>query len=669
MNEHKFELVQKEWSNFINNREVNTSVVSPIIYASWERSKKYGVNPYTPLEKIIPTDESLEDLTRYEDLLPEYGEIINIISEIAEKTGLICRVANKDARILKIIANADIVKSNFKMGNYFSTIASESFLGTNALILSIKENKPIQILGPEHYNYYFHRINCSSAPIHNEKGEVIGCVNISTNSSEKVSMQTLGLAISIAEVLDNHLFINKMLEEQIIKNTMLEKIMENVPSGIIYFDERGMVKNYNNNILKLFGVREKDDEDSKVRSLSKYIGSLGCLKEDNEVSNKEYLLKIGGKTESFLVSKKNIHSPDKEQKGNIILVENTDSVLKLHDSLRANNAIYTFDHIVGESPNLQCAKRLSQKVARSSSSVIIYGESGTGKELFAQAIHNASFRKDKPFIGINCGAIPSELIESEIFGYEPGAFTGALKGGKPGKLEIASGGTLFLDEIESMPLSLQIKLLRALSLNRISKVGSTKEIPVDIRLISATKKDLLKEVERGNFREDLYYRINVVTIDLPPLREREIDIPTLANHFIGFFPSLGNIEIDPPFYDALMLYSWRGNIRELRNVIERAILFWETGEKLTIEHLPEHIKDNYLFNKIKDDFVKQREALGNTEEKGLLEIAEELAIETALKEEKYNISKTAKKLKISRSTLYQKVKKSKRLSKIMKEVS
>jgi transcriptional regulator with PAS, ATPase and Fis domain len=661
----KLKKIKEEWLKLINGQTVDTSVVSPLIYESWKRSMAYGVDPYTPLKKLIPPDEVIANLTSCEDLLSEYGEIIKVICEIATETGLICRITDRNLKALKVIASADVLKQNFQKGNFFSADASENVLGTNALCLSIKENKPVQVLGPEHFNYYFHEINCSAAPIHNEKGEVIGAINVSTNSFEKTDMQTMGLVISLAKVLDNHLYINKMLEDLTVHNATLHKIMECLPSGIIYFDEKKQVKNYNKKILELLRIDGDSGDDAVRKKILRYIVNLGCLEGNKEISNEEFLLKVEGKIESFLVSNKKIFS-GKEQKGNIVLVENTDNVLKLHGSLRGNSAVYTFDNIIGDNPNLQLAKQLAQKVAKSSSAVIIYGESGTGKELFAQAIHNASARKNKPFVGINCGAIPSELIESELFGYEAGAFTGALKGGKPGKLEIASGGTLFLDEIESMPLNLQIKLLRTLSIDRITRVGGTREIPIDIRLISATKKDLLKEVEKGNFREDFYYRINIFTLELPPLRERKNDIRTLADYFINSFSPLTNVQVDKIFYEALTLYKWRGNIRELRNVIERAILLLGNEKKLTLQHLPEYIQDAYLCAKLGNKIETQRTLYKENKEKGLMKIAEELAIEIALREEKGNLSKAARKLGIVRSTLYQKIKENKRLESVLK---
>ena len=253
---------------------------------------------------------------------------------------------------------------------------------------------------------------------------------------------------------------------------------------------------------------------------------------------------------------------------------------KNHD----NNTIYTFENIVGECEKMKEVKSLARQVAGLDTPVLLWGESGTGKEVFAQAIHNESSRSSEPFIGINCGAIPRELIESELFGYDGGSFTGARKEGGIGKLEAANGGTLFLDEVESMPLDVQIKLLRVLSTFRVTRVGSNKEIPIDIRIISATKKDLYIESEQGRFREDLYYRINTITLRIPPLRNRDGDIRMLADYYISKVKdSIGITELTIPesFYEMLDRYEWKGNVRELRNIIEGQCLFHKTLAYLT----------------------------------------------------------------------------------------
>jgi two-component system response regulator AtoC len=247
--------------------------------------------------------------------------------------------------------------------------------------------------------------------------------------------------------------------------------------------------------------------------------------------------------------------------------------------------------LIGESPAIVSLYQVLDRVADTPTTVLVTGESGTGKELVARALHESSQRRERPFIKVNCAAIPRDLVESELFGYEKGAFTGAA-GSKPGRFELANGGTLFLDEIGTIPLEMQVKLLRALQESEFERVGGIKTMKVDVRLVAATNSDLKREIAQGNFREDLYYRLNVVPIHLPPLRERDRDALLLARHFVDKFDArLGkHVSGFEPEVEALLLsYPWPGNIRELENVIERAVLFCDVG-KLRLADLPEEIR-------------------------------------------------------------------------------
>ena len=318
---------------------------------------------------------------------------------------------------------------------------------------------------------------------------------------------------------------------------------------------------------------------------------------------------------------------------------------------------YTFSSILGESEAISQSKKIAKRAAKVDTSILIYGESGSGKEVFAQAIHNESGRRNKPFVAINCGAIPKDLIESELFGYEAGAFTGAAKEGKQGLLEYASGGTLFLDEIENMPLPAQIKILRALSSSAIIRIGGNKPIPIDIRVIAASKKDLEDEIRKGSFREDLYYRINVIQLNIPPLRARKQDIRPIFDHYIKAFSDKTGIDItsiDDKLIQCLEAYHWPGNVRELINIIERSLVLSEDGI-VDDSVLPTSIKESYMAAKLKKDFSRAFEGK-LPEGRRLLQIAEDIVISRVYKEEDCNMTKTAKRLGISRPTLYKKIK-------------
>lgn len=257
-----------------------------------------------------------------------------------------------------------------------------------------------------------------------------------------------------------------------------------------------------------------------------------------------------------------------------------------------NKANYSLENIIGESEPIVMAKAIVEKAAHTNSNVLILGESGTGKEIFAHAIHSESNRHEGPFVKVNCAAIPSDLLESELFGYEAGAFTGAKKEGKIGKFEIANEGTIFLDEIGDMPLHMQVKLLRVIQEREVEKVGGVASKKINIRIIAATNRNLERLVEEGKFREDLYYRLNVVTIEIPPLRERGNDIILISNHLIkklsvDLDKKVKGISKEAEQY--LKIYEWKGNVRELENILERAINIMENSEIIQVKDLPKEI--------------------------------------------------------------------------------
>lgn len=311
------------------------------------------------------------------------------------------------------------------------------------------------------------------------------------------------------------------------------------------------------------------------------------------------------------------------------------------------NGEYTYEGIIGKSEVMQNLFHLVDRVAKSKANILITGESGVGKDEFAKLIHKKSLRDPDRLVSINCGALPENLIESELFGHEKGSFTGAIQQ-KKGKFELANNGTLFLDEIAELPLQMQVKFLRVLQEKQFYRVGSEESIQVDVRIIAATNKDLMEEVNKGNFREDLYYRLNVVNMEILPLRERKEDIPLLAQKFLLEFAQEYNTNtkyLDLETIDALVSHNWRGNVRELRNTIERSILFCNSTEEfLWKECLPEEIT-----------------GIEKTEEKHeninmSLNDYEKIIIENTLKRNLGNKTKVAEILGIRRQTLYNKIK-------------
>ena len=314
-----------------------------------------------------------------------------------------------------------------------------------------------------------------------------------------------------------------------------------------------------------------------------------------------------------------------------------------------------FEDIITADPKMLEILDVACKVARSATTVLIIGESGTGKELIAQGIHRLSYRANGPFVAVNCGAIPGELLESELMGYERGAFTGAINK-RVGDFECAHGGTIFLDEVANLPLQLQAKLLRVLQEREIKRLGSSKTIKLDVRVISATNVDLEKEVDKGSFRQDLYFRLNVVPIILPPLRERKGDIPILLNHFIKKAVGklnkniAGTADYSKEIIPVLQGHRWPGNLREFENIIERVVVLLEDGKPITVKDIPINI-----FFSGKNNYGGDTEDTMGLREKCM--VYEKVEIIKALCNTKWNRVRAARLLKIHRNTLFQKMKK------------
>jgi sigma-54 dependent transcriptional regulator, acetoin dehydrogenase operon transcriptional activator AcoR len=346
---------------------------------------------------------------------------------------------------------------------------------------------------------------------------------------------------------------------------------------------------------------------------------------------------------SYICSSDPVRNTSGHILGAIITMTEKRQVINIAQKFSGNYAKYEFKDIIGNSSTFNKQIEIAKIAARTNSKVLIIGESGTGKELFAQAIHNYSHRRNEPFVAISCAAIPRDLIESELFGYKGGAFTGARREGQMGKFELANKGTLFLDEVNGLPLDLQAKLLRVLQQKEITRLGDNRTIPVDVKVIAASNIDLLSEVENKNFREDLYYRLNVVEVVIPPLRERAGDLILLINHILSRHCNEMGIkkpEISNEAIEVMRTYHWPGNVRELENCIERALLISE-GSALQKEHL------SMRPQKRASDFPSGPASL----RQGYKEM-----IEGTLNRCGGNVTMAVRELGIARSTLYRKMK-------------
>ncbi|HHX24701.1 MAG: sigma 54-interacting transcriptional regulator [Tepidanaerobacteraceae bacterium] len=413
----------------------------------------------------------------------------------------------------------------------------------------------------------------------------------------------------MSSLISSQLKEQRLYEELRYRSIELHTIIDAVDEGIIAVDHQGKILCINQWAKSALRIKEENIIGKKLDDIFPKNSVTRVLKINEEIREQEEAFTIGKSSFRFLISVKPIIFNSKRA-GAVATFKDFE---KLHRSIiriSENTETITFDKILGKSPNFLRAKEQAKQIANQDVTVLILGESGTGKELFARAIHYESSRKDEIFMPINCGAIPDSLIESELFGYEKGSFTGASPKGKIGKFEMAQGGTVFLDEIGDLPLHIQVKLLRVLQQREVVRIGGLTPIKVDVRIIAATNKDLFEMVHKGEFREDLFYRLNVVPIIIPPLRDRPEDILDMAESFISRYNGIYNKKIKG-FSDevrkVLINHSWDGNVRELENLIEYGVIFEKTNlltfdtisKKLNL-HSPTDLYNGGLKQIIKD---------------------------------------------------------------------
>ncbi|WP_245864170.1 sigma-54 interaction domain-containing protein [Fredinandcohnia onubensis] len=438
-----------------------------------------------------------------------------------------------------------------------------------------------------------------------------------------------------------------LTHEMIKERYQIEAIVNSTHDGVVAVDKTGNIRLVNEHAKKILGI-EGNMKGRNITELIPHSDMLRVLKTGK--IERDDIDTIGGRQVVINRSPVIVRETIVGAVSNFKEITDIQKVeLQLRKKLHQNGleAKYRLSDIVGVTPEISEVKELARKFAKTESTVLITGESGTGKELFAQGIHAASDRSLGPFVAVNCAAFPENLLESEIFGYEGGTFTGALKEGKPGLFELAHGGTLFLDEVGEVTLRIQALLLRVLQEKTIRRVGGDRIIPVDVRIITATNRNLEEEVEKKRFRSDLYYRINILSMELPPLKDRLADIPILVNAFLNEFNEKRKHKIEiveKELIDLFQQYDWPGNIRELRNAIERMVVL-EEGNSLGLHGA------RFLLGKI-----KRRNMLGDLPNEKSLKNKEKELIFTALEKNEFNKTLAAKSLGIDRSTLWRKLK-------------
>ncbi len=605
---------------------------------SHERSRQYEINPHlhkAPQNSKLSNYELARHIEEQNAFVAIASQKLDALYQMLQNTGVCFALADKSGYILYVVGDDDVLE-HFKTRNCMPGYRwSEKDIGTCAIGLTLIEQKPLFVRADELYVRHEKDISNAATPIFNTENNLIGviCLSASSNVITPLSLALISQAADSIKLQLNEDYHHKQLT---IKDEFLKTLLEDGSKGIVTLDTKGQITFANNRACILLALPHIPEGEQLAQLLPAH--SLEFLSKHSAQKGVQEMHSAKG---TLSVSYNHIALKNGEKVGTILSICEKNDYLENTLQKAGANAQFTFQDILGNSEAIKSAAHVAQIAARNEAPVLILGETGTGKELFAQAIHNASIRHGSPFIAINCGAIPRELLESELFGYEEGAFTGAQKGGRIGKVESANTGTLFLDEIGDMPFDMQVKLLRVIQSGELCRIGSNTPTKINIRIISATNKDLEKEMRENCFRSDLFYRISTLTLRLPPLRERKEDIAILTQTFIKRHENISYEDITPKAQKALLNYNWPGNIRQLENAIDRAI-YLAQGKKITLDYL---------------DFVsKSIEPATENFSKQSFENAESDIIKNTLAKNNGNISISAKQLGMSRPTLYKKMK-------------
>lgn len=690
--------------DFLNN-DVDprlTSCVRPEIAESWIRSRNSGLKPDdSDLGEHITQDDLKRSLAENTEIVQTARQLIRNVESLNLQNDYIFELL--DASGIALVQVGNLEQHQFVGPTYR---CDEANVGTNAHSLCMRHKKPFVVVGPEHYCFALQSLIACAAPVVDQFDTSIAAITLTqaipegplSPADEKVLVHAMSLASSIAIALSDQLRLNqydaKLAEtEQKYSEASLEAqrfesisrtVINVVKDGVLICNAEGSITLATPEAAHLFKVPPEDLLGTNARSL---VGDGRSFKEIVEQGGSTTVI-IDEELHETKISQ--IFGSDSELEGYVIaLKEAKRATLGASRGKIGESADIRFKDILGVSEQITKAKILASRFARSNENILLSGESGTGKELFAQAIHNQAC-PDGPFMSINCAAIPPRLIESELFGYESGSFTGAEKGGKPGKIELAEGGTLFLDEIGDMPLELQATLLRVLENKRVIRVGGKAYKQIDFRLVAATNQNLPMLVSEHRFREDLLYRISVLTVNLPPLRDREDDALYFARFFLNecqIRTENGKVVLSDEAAQFVRTYTWPGNVRQLKHAIYSAYYTCENGV-INIDDFPLYIAQNGSFRsaaqsdphppaldgapsaessssvKVPGKRVPQASTagspLGDAQSSLLPTLSlgelERIAINEAIKQADGNIAAAAAILNISKATLYRKLK-------------
>lgn len=613
----------RTWEQFMSEGSLRNQH-RPVISSSWNRCSKKQIDPLKYEADIIPQERLENKLEQNRLLLQAAKPYIDQLFQYFEDLPFAVVLADREGVLIDGRYNPRVFGKLERQRFLPGSIWREEISGTNAVGTALKEGKPVQVFAAEHFCQGWHNWVCSASPIRDPfTKQIIGYIDM-TAEKELVQAHDLYLIASQAFKIEQALGIH-LLEKN---ENLLHSFINYFHDPLILFDMEGRILRLNDAAKFLLNVKVGE------RILQQFDPPVhGAL---NELSQKgmetTYRLKNHFQWRVRIFP----YQLGNWMIGGIAIFQQikTENKRKRSESTR-----YQFDNIITQDPKMLQLIELAKKAAFYEKTVLITGETGTGKEILAQSIHAHGPRRNGPFVAVNCGAIPKDLIASELFGYEGGAFTGAKSEGNKGKFVSADGGTIFLDEIGELSLEAQTYLLRVLEEKAVVPVGSNRSIPVNVRIIAATHRNLEELVKKGEFRSDLYYRLNVITLTVPALRERKDDIPLLIKHYIKVSDHTGQATIDDDAMQVLKDYYWPGNIRQLKNVVEQSLFLADHG-RIRLCNLPDEVKSDQIVLTQKKIRRRKTYELDKT------------TLEKTLRQTGCNISEAAKILSVSRMTIY-----------------
>jgi transcriptional regulator of acetoin/glycerol metabolism len=547
-------------------------------------------------------------------------------------------LTDRDGVILSHVGDTGFSATARRSGFREGVMWGEREMGTNGMGTCLTTGRSVVIHRTDHFLAQNTALTCCAAPIFDMRGELLAALDISGSSSNPQS-HTLALVEMAAQNVENRTLLSGCRDLHLVRFHRCAEFVSTPGEGVLAFDDQGVIKGVNRAALTLLGQRghalvcgQRVEQvlDTNLATLMRIAAQRGYRAEalSPKVSQRRWFATV--------------HAPDAPRRTQVPVNGGADGA-----ALEARGSL---ECLHSSDPTMMHNVEVLRRVIDRDISVLLLGETGTGKGFCARAIHNASNRADKPFVTVNCAAIPETLIESELFGHKAGAFTGATREGGVGRILQANGGTLFLDEIGDMPVALQTRLLNVIEDREVMPLGASKVVSVDVRVISATQHHPLDLIAKGQFREDLYYRLNGITVRLPPVRQRT-DSAELINKLLRAEAATGGIEIEPALMEHLVRHSWPGNVRQLRNVL-RTMLALRTGERLTLADFNE---EWFAGAAAEEAPAGEIEAALDADGESVLSGAEREALRRMLESCQWNVSAAAARLHISRRTIYRKI--------------